>query len=96
MLHQVFGHETTTKYLFGEGVAKHGVKKYISLQNLNATSYDLRQDYFLDMAGESYDPKGGLSFTNFLKNKLRDHAELLHLGHYFPKTKRSPCLFEQS
>jgi hypothetical protein len=27
MLHQVFGYETTTKYLFSEDVAKHGVFK---------------------------------------------------------------------
>jgi hypothetical protein len=60
MLHQVFGFETTAKYLFGEDVSKHRVKKYISLQDLlNAISYDLRQDYFLDMAHESYNPKGG-------------------------------------
>jgi hypothetical protein len=50
MLHQVFGYETTTKYLFGEDITKHGVKTYVSLQDVNAISYDLRRDYFLDMS----------------------------------------------
>jgi hypothetical protein len=35
MLHQVFGYKTTTKYLFSEDVAKHGVKTYLALQDLN-------------------------------------------------------------
>jgi hypothetical protein len=80
MLHQAFAYETTTKYLFSEDVAKHGVKTYLALQDLHAISYDLRRNYFLDMARELYDLKGALSFTDFLKNKLRAHAELSHLG----------------
>jgi hypothetical protein len=69
MLHQAFGYETTTKYLLSEDAVKHGVKTYLALQDLNAISYDLRRDYFLDMARESYDPKGGLSFKKVLSTR---------------------------
>jgi hypothetical protein len=94
MLHQVFGYETTTKYLFSEDVAKHGVKTYLALQDLNAISYDLRRDYFLDMAREPYDPKEALSFTDFLKNKLHAHAELAHLGHEFSEDEKVSMLVQ--
>jgi hypothetical protein len=94
MLQQVFGYETTTKYLFSEDVAKHGVKTYLALQDLNAISYDLRCDYFLDMARELYDPKGALSFTDFLKNKRRAHAELGHLGRKFSEDEKVSMLVQ--
>jgi hypothetical protein len=94
MLHQAFAYKTTTKYLFSEDVAKHGVKTYLALQDLHAISYDLRHDYFLDMARELYDPKGALSFTDFLKNKLRAHAELSHLGQEFSEEEKISMLIQ--
>jgi hypothetical protein len=94
MLHQAFAYETTTKYLFSEDVAKHGVKTYLALQDLHAISYDLRRDYFLDMARELYDPKGALSFTDFLKNKLHAHAELSHLGREFSEEEKISMLIQ--
>jgi hypothetical protein len=46
------------------------------------------------MAQESYDPKGGLSFTDFLKNKLRAHTILLHLGSKFSKDEKISMLIQ--